>query len=197
MKVALIPCGSTGWHAEGRLLGRVELPLTRVGQGQCRKWARRLRALGLQWLLHGPDELSTRTAAVLARQLSVPLKMLEDLVEVDLGLWTGLTESQLKTRFASAHRELREAPLNVNPPGGESLSSAAGRLTTCVCRWVKNGRHPIGVVMRPLGFVIARCALEGRELSDVWEAVRQADQPVVIDCSCQASAGPEVGGQAD
>ena len=36
--------------------------------------------------------------------MSVPAKSLEALVEVDVGLWAGLTETQLKNRFPSAHR---------------------------------------------------------------------------------------------
>lgn len=183
MRVALIPCGTTEWHEEGRLLGRVEVPLTSTGQEQCTAWAQQLHGLGLERILHAPDELATQTAAMLGRHLSVPTKALDDLEEVDLGLWAGLTESQLKSRFASAHRELREAPLNVNPPGGESLNSAAQRLNTCMRKQLKrNGRESLGLVLRPFSFAMARCALEGREFSDVWEAARQSPTPIVIEC---------------
>ena len=132
-----------------------------------------LRALGLERILHAPDELATQTAAVLARQLSVPTKALDDLAEVDLGLWTGLTEAQLKTRFASAHRELREAPLNVNPPGGESLSArrrpADRRASASSSR--RTAKTAIGVVLRPdqLGRWPGR-TLGGGELSELWES---------------------------
>lgn len=183
MTVVLIPCGSTEWREEGRLLGRVELSLTPAGQEQCAEWAQRLGSVGLQCILHAPDELTTRTAQVLARQLSIPTKALDDLAEVDLGLWAGLTESQLKARFASAHRELRESPLNVNPPDGESLSEAADRLCACIRKQLKkNGRKAIGLVVRPFGFAMAKCALEGGEFSEVWETAQHADEPVIIEC---------------
>lgn len=189
MKVALIPCGTTEWREEGRLLGRVELPLTSAGRERCGHWAVQLRALGLKRILHAPDELATQTAATLARQLSVPTKALEDLAEVDLGLWTGLTEAQLKTRFASAHRELREAPLNVNPPGGESLRGAADRLIACIRKQLKkNGKKAIGVVLRPLSLALARSELVGGELSDLWESTADADEPVVIECETDAGS---------
>jgi broad specificity phosphatase PhoE len=183
MIVALIPCGSTEWQEEGRLLGRVELPLTEAGQEKCATWVQGLSTIGLECILHGPDELATRTAQVLARQLSIPTKALDDLVELDVGLGAGLTEAQLKTRFASAHRELRESPLNVNPPGGESLSAAADRLCACIRKQMKkNGRKAIGVVVRPFGFALARCVLEGVEFSDVWRMAQHADEPTIIEC---------------
>lgn len=183
MIVVLIPCGTTEWQEEGRLLGRVELPLTPAGQEKCTEWARRLSEVGLQCIYHAPDELTTRTAQVLARQLSIPTKALDDLAEVDVGLWAGLTESQLKARFASAHRELRDSPLNVNPPGGESLSGAADRLCGCIRKQIKkNGRKVIGLVVRPFGFAMVKCALEGGEFSEVWETAQHADEPVIIQC---------------
>ncbi len=189
MKVVLIPCGATEWHEEGRLLGRVELPLTSAGSERCLQWVPRLHSLGLRRILHAPDELATQTAALLARQLAVPTKALEALAEVDLGLWTGLTEAQLKTRFASAHRELREAPLNVNPPGGESLRAAAERLCTCIRKqFRKNATSALGVVVRPFGFALAKSGLAGSELGDLWESTRNANEPMVIDCA--AGTGP-------
>jgi len=188
MKVVLIPCGATEWHAEARLLGRVELPLTEAGQQACAAWAGTLTPLGLQRILHGPDELSTQTAAVLARRLCVPTRAVDDLAEVHIGLWAGLTESQVKNRYASAHRELGEAPLNVSPPDGESFSAAAQRLRACFRKQLKkNGVDVVGVVVRPLAFAVLRCTLEGRELTDVWEALRAAPAPVVID-------SPAIGG---
>ncbi len=182
MKIVLIPCGHTEWHEEGRLLGRVELPLTEAGQQGCTAWAERLTPAGIQRILHAPDELATQTAAVVARRLCVPTRAVDDLAEVDIGLWAGLTESQIKTRFASAHRELGEAPLNVSPPGGEAFSAAAKRLRAAVRKQLrKDGVEAVGVVVRPLAFAVLRCTLEGRELTDVWAALRAAPEPAVID----------------
>ncbi len=188
MKVALIPCASTEWQGAGRLLGRTELPLTEAGQEQCSNWAARLAPEGIGRILHAPDELATQTAAMVARPLSVPTKPLEDLMEVDVGLWAGLTESQLKSRYATAHRELRESPLNVNPPGGESLGEAAERLVACIRKQLRrNGKTAIGVVVRPFSFAMAKCALEGADYSDVWDIVRRTNEPIIIELEPQAA----------
>jgi broad specificity phosphatase PhoE len=189
MKIALIPCGKTEWHAEGRLLGRVELPLNEPGQSECSTWAEQLEPLPIDRILHGPDELTKQTAGCLARRLSVPTKSVDDLVEIDLGLWTGLTESQLKSRYPSAHRELCDAPLNVHPPGGEDLSNAADRLVSCIRRHVKkNGDKVVGVVMRPLSFAMARAQLEGREPKEIWKTALDSAQPLLIEVAAPAKA---------
>ncbi len=186
MKVALIPCASTEWREKGRLLGRVELRPTPAGEEHCAGWVNGLRSLGLEQILHAPDELATRTAELLGRQLLVPTKAAEGLAEVDVGLWAGLTEEQLKSRFASAHRELCESPLNVSPPGGESLGAADARLKTFLKKQMKrNGEAVLGLVLRPVTFAIARCVLEGRAPSTVWEAAQAQHEPVVLDLRVQ------------
>ena len=105
-------------------------------------------------------------------------------------MWAGLTESQLKTRYPSAHRDLCESPLNVHPPGGEDLSTAAARLNACIRRQMKKTEPErergaqaaaVGMVMRPLCFAIARCALERRDPSEIWDTSRNATEPLIID----------------
>ncbi|MFH1748233.1 MAG: histidine phosphatase family protein [Planctomycetota bacterium] len=187
MKVVLIPCASTEWHEAGRLLGRVELHATSAGEDRCCEWIGELQTLGLAQLFHAPDDLATRTAKLLGRQLLVPTKAIDGLAEVDVGLWAGLTEDQLKSRYASAHRELCESPLNVSPPGGESLGAADLRLKAFLKKQTKRGDNgPVGLVLRPVSFAMARCMLEGRESKAVWETAQHMEHPVVIDLDQQA-----------
>ncbi len=184
MKVALIPCAASEWREQGRLLGRVELSPAPEGSVRCTAWVERLRAAGLARVFHSPDELATRTAELIARRLSVPAKPLEELVEVDVGLWAGLTEGQLKKRYATAHRQLCESPLSVSPPGGESFAAAAERVRTCLSKRIRrDGKAGFGLVMRPLSFAMARCILEQGEITDVWETAQSVDEPVIVECA--------------
>jgi len=181
MKVALIPCVDTEWLEEGRILGRVELSPAPEAEGACESWAAALAGTELRQIVHGPDELATRTARVLGRKLVVPTKVSEALSEVDTGLWTGLTEGDLKSRYGSAHRELKEAPLNVSPPGGENIGDAAKRLKTFLKKLVKSNGAAIGLVLRPMTLGLVRCLLEGRDPSELWEIAKQTRAPLVID----------------
>jgi probable phosphoglycerate mutase len=189
MRVALIPCGATDWREKRRLLGRVELELTARGEAQCAQWGEQLRPLTLGKIFHAPDGLSKATARLIARQLDVSTKTLDGLVEVDLGLWAGLTEAELKKRYATAHRQLVDSPLNVRPPDGEDFSSAVDRLRTCLRKRLKvNGPDRIGLVMRPFAFAMARHVLQGLESTAIWQTSWHEDQPVVVDCEAHVLA---------
>jgi broad specificity phosphatase PhoE len=184
MKVALIPCGVTDWRQQGRLLGRAELEPAPGAESQIVAWCEQLRLAKLDRIFHAPDGLSKATAQYIARQLNIPTKTLSALVEVDLGLWAGLTEEELKKRYAKAHRQLVDSPLNVSPPDGEDFSDAANRLRACLKKRIKpNGKEAIGLVMRPLTFAMARYVLEGGEHARIWETSQSEVEPVVIECT--------------
>ena len=196
MRVVLIPCGETEWVNDGRLLGRVELTLTPVGEQHAAAWIEHLRVSGLKRIFHSPDELAARTAKILSAALGIPAKADAELAEVDVGLWTGLTDGELKSRFAKAHRQLNETPLNVSPPNGERLSEASERITAAVKKRIKkNGRDAVGLVLRPFALALARAALGELELSDVWEA-REERNPVTIQCAQPSAAGGDLSAPA-
>lgn len=182
MKFALIPTGACDWRQTGRLLGRVQLSLTTDGEKQCREFADDIRAAGIATVYHGRDELSKDTAKRVARALDAATRSTDKLLEVDLGLWAGLTDGDLKSRYATAHRQLCESPLTVRPPEGEPLADAADRLETYLRRTLRrNGKTPIAFVMRPVSLAIARCVLTGSEMRELYAMSRGPDEPRVMD----------------
>lgn len=184
MRILLIPCGPTDWHAEGRLLGRAEIGLSDPGRTVCRRWAGALAGESPACIFHSADELAAETAALVAEALHVPARPLRSLAEVDVGLWAGLTDAQLRQRYEAAHKQLREDPLSVTPPDGEPLGEAARRLLRGVKRrGQSNGAAAVGFVLRPLALALLRCQIEQRPLSDVWGLAAWPQEPVLLDCA--------------
>ncbi|MFO0838565.1 MAG: histidine phosphatase family protein [Phycisphaerae bacterium] len=182
MKIALIPVGDTEWQRDGRLLGRVELPLLPEGAANCAEWAQTLREAGVSRILHAPDELSSQTAKTVGGALGVSAKAVDELAEVDVGLWVGLTRDQLETRYESAYHELLESPLSVAPPGGEAFVDALERLRSCLRRRIKRtSKGTLGVVLRPLALALTRLELEKGESAKVWEWAWNEREPRLVE----------------
>ncbi len=183
MKVALIPCGLTEWQQEGRLLGRVELEASPQTDQRIGQWIERLRTVELEKILSATDELSRATARRIGRELGVGVKPLEALAEIDLGLWAGLTESELKKRYASAYRQLLESPLMVRPPQGEEFSAAVERMRQCLRRRIKANGKGLGLVLRPIGHAIARQVLEGLSIETIWPRKIGESELLIVECA--------------
>lgn len=182
MKIALIPCARTEWQTEGRILGHAALAAADGAEADLQSWAESLAPLAPKQILHGPDELATRTARLLARRLRSAARTTPALREVDMGLWTGLTEEQLRERFGSAYRGICDTPLQVSPPQGESFADAADRLRSFLRRRLKrNGDAALGLVLRPCARALLHCLLDGGAWDDFWPRVGHAGGPVVLD----------------
>lgn len=182
MTIVLIHCGATEWQAQGRLLGRVELPLSDDAESLSATWVERLHPLNLTRIWHSPDDLARATAKRLGKALAIGTRVSPELAEVDVGLWAGLTLEQLESRYESTIHELHESPLNVAPPEGELFSTAAERIERFIVKQLrKGGDGGVGLVLRPLMFALARCMLERREMSELLQLASEFSEPVVIE----------------
>jgi len=183
MRIALLPCSPTAWRRAGRLLGRVELPVDADALSErVATLVEPLRGLRFGKLMHAPDGLCTSMAQALTGPLGAAPRVVEALAEADMGLWAGLTDDQLRKRFSTAHRQLLEAPLSVQPPEGEDFGQACERVRASLEKSLRrNGREDCGIVLRPMCLALARYVLGDTRESDIWSRARGEDRPVVID----------------
>lgn len=180
MRVILVPATLCDWREAGRLLGRATLDLREDAGTAIERWAANLNNARVGHVYCGEDALSREIGQRLSVRLGIVPKAVDELDEVDLGLWTGLTDEQLRARFASAHRQLEEAPLTVVPPEGESLAAAAARVSGEIRRRIRrNGKSAIAFVLRPIALALAVRAC-GSADDDVWALSRSVEAPVEL-----------------
>ncbi len=88
--IAMIHPGASEFDENRRIQGALDLPLSPSGGEQLALLAERLRDVPLECLYAGDAEPSRASAEVLSELLGVPLRILDDLVNQNLGLWQGL-----------------------------------------------------------------------------------------------------------
>jgi broad specificity phosphatase PhoE len=181
-KVILVPWGRTDWEEHGRLTGHIDLPVSAEGRTLVQQDAESLAGHNPGALLCGPDEAARETAELLGRRFNLKPRNTDDLYEVDLGHWAGLTDEQFRERFPKVYRQWRDEPTSVNPPGGETLEQAADRLEAGLRKALRNRRKgTIVVVTGPFAAVLLWLRQEKAPLSDFWERVEQHRRWIVID----------------
>jgi probable phosphoglycerate mutase len=130
---------TTGKELPGRAPG---LHLADEGRRQAERVAERIAALPEnrrpRAVYASPLERTAETAAPIARALGLRVRTEREVIEIDVGRWTGTTIARLaKTPEWSS---VQRWPGGFRFPGGESFGDVSLRATTAVLRLVE--RHP-------------------------------------------------------
>ncbi len=184
--LVLIRCGGTDWEEEGRIRGCLDVPLGAKGIEAACLGAEELREIDFSVIYSGQDTGSLQTAAIIGEVLSKPVKVLEGLREVDLGLWQGMLTRQLRLRQPRAYNQWVHNPVSMCPPDGESILQAGERLERALKMILK--RHKNGafaMVCPPIASALVRCLVKEVDLNKVWEVL--SDSPVWEVCEVAES----------
>ena len=91
--------GETDWNREGRFQGHADPPLNRTGRAQAVDLSAALMAEQLSAVYSSPLRRALETAEVLATSHGLEPVPVDDLREVDVGSWSGLTRAEVEERF--------------------------------------------------------------------------------------------------
>lgn len=124
--LVLIRHGETVSNRLQRFAGWSDEHLTDEGRERVQALARRLGIRGGR-LYTSPVRRAVETAEILAAELSLPVHTVHDLHEIDIGEWTGLTESEIRERWPEAYRTWQSSPDGLQVLGRESLPDVRRR----------------------------------------------------------------------
>jgi len=183
--IILLKASATGWEAEDRLCGVTDLPPADSSMVSITESIYESTELGglrsdMGLVLCGPSDASQRCAKVLAASSETKIKVIEELGEVDLGLWEGVLRGDLEDRFPSVYAQWIAQPGTVAPPDGESLEAVQERILGQLFKSLRKikSEHPIvGLVLNPYAWAVLKCWLDQRPLSNVWDYLENEPQP--------------------
>lgn len=169
-KIVLIRPGATEWDEQRRIQGMLDMPLSPLGADEVSNLIEQLQELKLDVMYCADCEPTQETARAVAAALNVKLKKLENMQDVDPGLWQGMLVEEVKRKQPTVYRQWQEQPESMCPPQGESLASARKRVGATLNKLLR--RHADDVI----GLVVP-CTLAGlvkthfgRKQIDLWQA---------------------------
>ncbi|MHC5040191.1 MAG: histidine phosphatase family protein, partial [Planctomycetota bacterium] len=121
MELILVRAGRTLWDDERRFQGTLDIPLSPDGVREVQSAFRGQGDFGVREVCSSQTQCALQTARILAKEIERPLRKVEGLEEVDLGMWQGLLEGDLKRRHRRAFAVWQKSALAVVPPQGEGL----------------------------------------------------------------------------
>jgi broad specificity phosphatase PhoE len=163
-QVVLIRAGATAYDEQNRVQGVLDIPLSERGWAEVARLAETLAEPGpsapatpLAALYCGPGESVVRTAEIVGKALGLRPRRIDDLRNLDQGLWQGLQRDEIKRRNLKVFRQWLDDPVTVCPPQGETIDCALARVKAALRPLIR--RHPdeaIGLVVgEPIAQLIA------------------------------------------
>ncbi len=132
MKLILVRHGETESNRLGRIQGINDSPLNETGRVQADAAARALLSDMPFVLYSSPLRRALQTARIIASRAGTRPVEIEDLIEMDVGEFEGLSGPQLRERFPDVMRMWDEDPASTVMPGGESLRDVRERAWSTV-----------------------------------------------------------------
>jgi probable phosphoglycerate mutase len=171
VQIVLIRPGATDYDQQGRIQGDLDVPLCDEGAHEVLRVSEELKDQGLEIIYSSDCERAVQTAEAIAKALGIKVKTLDNMQNLDHGLWQGMLVEEVKRKQPKVYRQWQEQPGSVCPPEGEMLSEAQERVRAALGRLLrKHKQGKVGLVVpEPLASVV-RSYLAQAEVGDLWRA---------------------------
>jgi broad specificity phosphatase PhoE len=189
VQLLLIRPGITEYDQQGRVQGTLNIPLCEDGRQEVETMVDELRGKEIAAIYSGPSQSAEQTAESLGQALDLKVKTIEDLENLDHGLWQGMLVADVKAKQPKVYRQWQEQPEHVCPPQGETLSAAKQRVSAVIAKLFKHRTDPLiaVIVPEPLASVI-RNVVRHDAWGDLWQSATETPRWQVIDMPEAAAA---------
>ena len=143
-RIFLLRHGKPEFPAEEKYcLGVTDLPLSEAGRDEIRAAGEGLKDKGIRKIISSPLKRCRESAETLAALLGedktapLPVEIREDLTEINMGSWDGLTFREIRARFPGEYEARGRDFARFRVPGGETfleLARRAGKAFQAICR---------------------------------------------------------------
>jgi phosphoserine phosphatase len=146
-RLLLVRHGETAWNAAGRFQGHTDVRLSPHGRQQAAALARLLAAEPVHVVYASDLQRAWETALILAAPSGLLVQQEPRLREITFGQWEGLTLADLQQHHATALVAWRADPMQVAPPGGETLAQVSSRVHAVLASLIATGQeHTVALV---------------------------------------------------
>src|SRR5947207_153945 len=137
VQILVVRAGSTDFDEQGRIKGTLDIPLSETGQGQVGRVIAELHQRQIEHIYASPCRAARQTAELLATDHKLKLKMLDELQNLDHGLWHGKLIDEVRVSQPKVFRQLQDHPETVCPPQGEPVGAAVERVRLLISRLIR------------------------------------------------------------
>src|SRR5690349_12412629 len=128
LRIVLVRPGCTDFDQQGRIKGTLDIPLCQDGSRQAAETAEQLAHLTIDVVYTSPCSSAHQTAKVIGTARRAKFKVIDDLQNVDHGLWHGKRIDEVKQTQPKVYRQGQENADSICPPQGEPIAMGRERV---------------------------------------------------------------------
>ena len=152
-----------------RYIGQLDVPLSEEGTRQAEKLRERLRHIPLSAVFCSDLSRSLRMAAIIAEPHGITPSPRQDLREIAMGAWEGLTFEEVRRQSPEAYHERGRDIVHYRPPGAESFMECACRAIPALFDILRSSRGDILIVGHAGVNRILLSQAMGRSMDDLFD----------------------------
>ena len=169
-RIILVRAGSTDLDDQDRIVGALDMPLSSEGEREARAIALDLKDFGIIAIFSASGLASQQTARQLSRAGEIRVRVDENFVNLNYGLWHGKSRSELKENQPRLYRQWQDNPDSICPPDGEPIEAARERVRVVLKKILRKHKTGAIAIVAPDPLLsILRSELEGTEVRDLLD----------------------------
>ena len=128
-EILVLRHGQTEWNAAGRLQGHLDSPLTEIGVRQAQRQNETLLDYDLDGFrfITSPQGRARKTAQLAFEGIVAEIEKSEELKEINMGRWSGITRAEIAAERKIRLQDLGELQIYDWTPGGETTAQLFAR----------------------------------------------------------------------
>ena len=187
VRILLIRPGSSEYDQQGRIQGCLDIPLSDEGCLEVDRITEELRGYEIDTVYTATSRSAVATGKAVAEATGAKCKTIENIENVDLGLWQGMLAEEVKRTQPKVYKQWQEHPETVRPPEGEMLDAARQRAERTVVKLLKKRKQgTIGLVVAEPLAALVRSYLCQTAPENVWKVGGKCGSWELIDIQPQA-----------
>jgi len=171
-QLILVRHGQTDWDRQDRVQGALDIPLNSEGQKEAQKITEDLSKIKIDKIYSSPVSCSYATACEIAAPHKLKVKKIQELGELNHGVWQGLLIKDIKKRYRKQFSIWKSAPSSGKPPKGETMRAAYDRSVSAIQKIVdKHKDENICIVSHDIILSLIKCRIKSVDLDKAWDFI--------------------------
>lgn len=161
MKLYFIRHGQTDWNEAGKIQGSCDIELNANGIKQAKDLCRKLLEGGypITGIYTSKQKRALQTAEIISQAFDLIHITVDGLQEVNLGLWEGLSWSEVRDQYPSEYKEWYNNRRYAKSHMGESYQEVVERAIYAIHNIIKENEGDVAIVTHNAVIMCLQCYL--------------------------------------